>query len=163
MRRAFALMFLGFGGLGACAPHQAESFRDPEAPIGATTRFDAQAFSGRWQLVASFDPLPAGTVEVAYASEAAQFEITSAAAPGIAGRYREGAVGELIALDPRQDGLIVMWVDEDFETAAIGTVSGRFGAVFDRDGMLPADRSAAVREIFDFYGWDADALKRTTP
>ncbi|WP_227269302.1 lipocalin/fatty acid-binding family protein [Roseobacter weihaiensis] len=163
MRRAIALICLGAGGLVACAPHPPERFRDPQAPIGATTRFDAQSFSGRWQLVASFEPLPLGTVEVSYAPEAAQFEITSAAAPGIAGRYRQGAVGELIALDPRQDGLIVLWVDEDFETAAIGTVSGRFGAVFDRDGRLPADRSAAVREIFDFYGWDADALKRTAP
>ena len=53
-----------------------------------------------------------------------------------------------------------MWVDEDFETAVIGTASGSFGAILDRDGAIPPDRLAAARDILEFYGWNVSLMQR---
>ena len=146
-----------------CTSDAPVGFRDLDAPIGATTRFDALSFAGSWILSASFTPIPAGPVVITVAPEVAHLRITSNEIPDIAGLYREGAPGELIPFTRGRERLIVMWVDEDFQTAAVGTVSGSFGAVLDRDGIVPPDRANAAREIFDFYGWDVGQLKRTIP
>ena len=146
-----------------CATESPEVYRDIDRPIGASSRFEADAFAGEWILVASFTPARQEPVRIRYAPEVRQITVTSDEAPQIAGVYRQGVPGELVPL--REDGerLIVMWVDEDYDTAAIGTVTGSFGAVLDRDGVLPADRARAARDILAFYGWDVAQLKRTKP
>lgn len=143
-----------------CAP-KPEGLRDPGAPIGATTRFDAARMVGDWVLAASFSEHGAGAVNFATAPAPAVLTITSASLPVIAGRYREGVTGELIPLSTGQETLVVLWVDDEFRTAAIGTVSGQLGIVLIRGRSIAADKDAAVREIFDFYGWDSSQLKGT--
>lgn len=161
-RHLFVLGLCAFV-VASCAQQDPVSFRKPDAPIGATTRFDALGFAGSWVLYASFTPLPADPVVITVAPEVAHVRITSNAIPQVAGLYQEGAPGELIPLTRGRDTLVVMWVDEDFETAVIGTASGSFGAILDRDGALLPDRATAAREVFEFYGWDVARLKRTIP
>jgi apolipoprotein D and lipocalin family protein len=55
----------------------------------------------------------------------------------------------------------VMWVDEGFRTAALGTPSGRVGYVLDRKPRPSADRFKAATQILKFYGWDISRLQRT--
>ena len=148
-------------GLAACAPQPPAGYRDLEAPIGATTRFDALKFTGTWLLVASFQPHHRAPVKVTIAPEVSHLRVTSNEVPQIAGLYREGMPGELIPISGAKETLVVMWVDEEFRTAAVGTPSGGFGAVLNREEDIPADRARAARDVFEFYGWDVSRLKRT--
>ena len=161
--RSCVFMTLCCAALVGCANEGSEVYRDVDRPIGASSRFDAGAFAGEWMLAASFTPARLEPVRITYAPEVEQIRVTSDEAPQIAGVYREGVPGELIPLRENAERLIVMWVDEDYDTAAVGTVSGSFGAVLDRDGELPADRARAARDILAFYGWDVAQLKRTKP
>ncbi len=148
----------------ACASNkEPPTYRDTDTPMGATSRFDAQAFAGEWILAASFAPARTEPVRVTFVPEVPHIRIASDEAPQIAGVYREGLPGELVPVGVKGERLIVMWVDEDYDTAAVGTLSGSFGAVLDRDGVLAADRARAARDIFSFYGWDVAELKRTKP
>lgn len=153
----------GAGVIAACAPVETTAPRDLSAPISATARYDTSSFAGDWQIVARFGAAPSGQVTVSETVGEDRVRLASAAAPAISGDYRVGLPGELIPQAPGMDRLIVLWVDEDFEAAAIGTVSGSFGAVLDRDGVLPADRARAARDIFEFYGWDVSLLQGMAP
>lgn len=133
-------------------------FRNPTAPIGGTTRFDAMRFAGVWHVVASFGPpdpaaptflvegAPRGVVARDRACETCPPVIYDVAAPGV--------------LKPVEGGetLVVMWVDADFRTAALGTASGSRGAILDRVPGGSADRVTAARQILSFYGWDLSRL-----
>lgn len=149
--------------LGACAVGAPDGFRDTGQPISASSRFDASSFSGEWLLAATFEPARQAPVAFTYEPEMKHFRVASDEVPQIAGLYSSGQPGELRPLDEGRGPLVVMWVDEDFETAVIGTPSGSFGAILDRDGTLPDDRARAARDILGFNGWDVAALKRTRP
>lgn len=136
------------------------SYRNQSAPIGATTRFSAEEFSGNWIVASSFQQRRKAAITVTYTPEDGQLVVTSDGFPEIAGVYREGATGELIPVSDAQERLVVMWVDDDFRTAAVGTVSGSLGVVLDRDGDVSTDRATAARDILGFYGWDTNQLKR---
>ena len=47
----------------------------------------------------------------------------------------------------------VLWADGDYRTLVIGTPSGQFGFVLNRDSTVPADRMDAVRDILTFNGY----------
>ncbi len=53
----------------------------------------------------------------------------------------------------------VLWVDESYRTAVVGTPNGRAGWILNRDPEIPADRLAAAREILDFNGYDLSRLE----
>ena len=52
----------------------------------------------------------------------------------------------------------VLWVDESYRTAVIGTPSGRFGYVLNRAPAIPADRLRAAHEILEFNGYSLAAF-----
>lgn len=141
--------------IAACDVMPADSFRDPGAPISATTRFDPAAFSGRWSIEAAFanDALaaPKGTLDFAY--DPARERITHGGKT-----FTIPRPGVLVPNDPNAAKLVVMWVDADFRTAAIGTSDGTFGAIINRGAALSDDRLKAATEILEFYGWDTSKL-----
>ena len=53
----------------------------------------------------------------------------------------------------------VLWVDEGYRTAVIGTPDGSFGFVLNRDAAIPADRLEAARQVLDFNGYDVAQLQ----
>lgn len=144
--------------LAACASPDSSSFRDQNAPMGASTRFDRDSFSGAWNVVESFGAATATQIVFDVSSDAETIRISGTGANTVDDVYREGVPGELIPTTTGRESLVVMWVDEDFETAAIGTSSGSYGALIDRDGRVPPDRAIAARAILDFYGWDVSQL-----
>ncbi len=53
----------------------------------------------------------------------------------------------------------MLWVDEGYRTAVIGTPDGSFGFVLNRDAAIPADRMEAARRVLDFNGYDLAQLQ----
>ncbi len=144
--------------LAACArpepPPAAPSFREAGAPIGSTTRGTAADLAGDWVVSAAY-PGPFGLargvrVSVAPRGGGALWTLGGRALPTTLagpGRYRgEGAE------------LWVLWVDDGFRTAAVGTPDGAFGWIMDRPGEAAPDRAAAAREMLDFNGYDLARL-----
>jgi apolipoprotein D and lipocalin family protein len=154
------LLLASLVALTACAQPAPQAFRDLNVPMGASTRFEAAKFAGSWLVMESFTA-GSGTLVLAAAPDGQSVTVSGEGASAVAGVYRPGVPGELIPLEAGQDRLVVMWVDEDFGTAAIGTVSGSYGALLNRTPDLRPDRAQAARDVFDFYGWDTGRLRST--
>ncbi|WP_438990936.1 lipocalin family protein [Lentibacter sp.] len=126
-----------------------ESYRDSAVMIASTLRFDLARFEGDWAVRGAYpnDHLQRVTIKARGArrfvwrseGRAAQGEVTGP------GRFR---------LAGQAADYWVLWVDEDFRTAVIGTPDGRFGLILDRKAGGGADRIQAAREMLEFNGYD---------
>ncbi|WP_299024048.1 lipocalin family protein [uncultured Sulfitobacter sp.] len=174
MIRSLALAaLLALGGCVAAPPAPVPlgpTYRDADALIGVTSRYDAQKFAGVWYIRAGFDPAlgrmafrmidtPKGRV-----MRLGAFVCDPA---GICGDFSEDlpvtrlGKGQFRVTMP--DGgtrdFWVLWVDEGFRTAVLGNKQGDFGWIVDRSTKGGADRIKAAREILDFNGYDVSRLK----
>ena len=155
--------------LAACAAPPvavpAPIWRDLSQPIGSTTRGGPLDISGDWVVAAAYPggpAVPGGTVALrldaagdgvwAFSGAPAAAAIPVPVTQVGPGRYR-AQPGPGLAVE-----FWVIWVDDDFRTAVIGTPDGAFGWVMDRPGQASADRARAAREILDFSGYDLGAL-----
>ena len=141
--------------LAACAkpapPPAGVSFRDTTAPIGSTTRGDAYAMAGNWRVQAAY---PGGIF---------------GAGDGVVLDFRADGSGvlngqPLVVTRPNRWQALgrefwVLWVDDDFRTAVIGTPDGSFGWIMDRPGAASPDRTRAARDVLDFSGYDLGRLQ----
>lgn len=153
--------------LAACnAPVPERGFRDPGAPFASTQRFDTARFLGDWVQVAAFAaPGQAITPERHLYRRATTGQIV-ADITGTDGATRR-EVYDLVApgrLRPRgadtpPGDLWVLWVDEGFRTAVLGTPSGSRALILDRSAQPAPDRLRAAREILDWYGYDMTRLQ----
>ncbi|MEZ5912411.1 MAG: hypothetical protein R3D84_09475 [Paracoccaceae bacterium] len=58
----------------------------------------------------------------------------------------------------------VLWLDSGARTLVVGTPSGDFGAILDREGAaIPPDRMQAAREVLAFNGYDLTRLRPSQP
>ena len=155
------------GALAACnrsAPPPAQTgFRNAEALIGATSRYDAARFKGPWLVRDSFGD---GVAQVALVetTQGPAFQLCSQIGCGDGGTlWLAQQQGQGRYALSRPDGstrtLWVLWVDEGFRTAVVGNPAGDFGWILDRSASGGADRIAAAREILDFNGYDTDQLR----
>jgi len=162
--------------LGACAATAPDpvvlgpSYRDPNALIGVTSRYDDAKFAGVWYVRAGFDPAmgrtgfnlldgPKGRVMRlgAFVCEAS----------GACGDYSDDLpvtrIGKgqfrVTLPDGTPRDFWVLWVDEGFRTAVLGNKTGEFGWIIDRSTKGGADRIRAAREILDFNGYDVSKLR----
>ncbi|SHL32159.1 apolipoprotein D and lipocalin family protein [Roseovarius litoreus] len=171
--RAFLSAMLACVMLTACAqPPGNGVYRDTGQPLSVTTRSDASRLAGDW-VVRSATPDEAGLTHVTYlgrtgadrgeafaltrrvCDENARCELrrsTRAAMPLGMNRWR-------LAGDETPREIWVVWVDEGYRTAAIGTPDGSFGWILDRAATGGADRITAAREILEFNGYSAGALR----
>ncbi|MEP1765229.1 MAG: lipocalin [Sulfitobacter sp.] len=170
------LTFAAVMALGACAATPpapvavGPTYRDAQALIGVTSRFDAKKFEGVWYVRAGFDPAlgrmafrlmdtPTGTVM--------RLGVFVCDGAGVCGDYAEDLptkrIGKGRFAVTMPNGQVrefwVLWVDEGFRTAVLGNKAGDFGWIADRATTGGADRIKAAREILDFNGYDVSRLR----
>lgn len=150
------------------------SYRDPSASLTSMAVFDPAEYAGLWYEVASFPtPFQAGCTNTQ-----ADYQLVSDGSLSVRNAcLRDGKLsvieGSATVSGPgrlkiRLDGVPfaadywVLWVDEGYRTAVVGTPSGRAGWVLNRTPNIPADRLAAAEEVLRFNGYDVSQLRRTT-
>ncbi|MCF2869952.1 hypothetical protein L0664_02630 [Octadecabacter sp. G9-8] len=169
-----ALMILA---LAACtgAPDIVEPrpvFRDTDAQIASQTDVTAQRMAGEWiirQRVPAADgpvsamtlaALPAGALQLSLLGgdcvEDVCFEEEALVLLTPTGPGRWTPVNPPAGW-PAQE-IWVMWMDFDSRTAAIGTPSGEFGWIMDKNLTGGGDRITAARDIMEWFGYNMDQL-----
>ncbi len=154
-----------FAGLAACAPTQdGSALRVPSDPIYSNASFDQMRLAGSWKQVATFAAKPGCSAGRATFAKGPAGTLTGQAQLCVAGRDQiwSGAVtpagpGRFTIGDG--EAWWVLWDDADNRTLVIGTPSGAFGFILDRNAPIPGDRLMAAREILDFNGYDLATLK----
>lgn len=161
--------------LAACArpatPPDTLGFRATGAAIYSNAVMAPGDLVGQWRQVADFatpaaPPCAAGTLTIKAAGAGLQAEGdlclagqratgTGVIEPVGPGRFR------IAGADPAGLGVDwwVLWLDADQRTLVLGTPSGRFGLILDRDATLPPDRAAAARDILAWNGYDLSRLR----
>ena len=139
-----------------CAPVPeagAVSYRNNEVGLASTLRFDLARFQGDWVVRASYPN--DGLAQVTVKPVSARRFVWRAD-----GRAQRGAVTGpgRFRLDGEHAEYWVLWLDDGFRTAAIGTPDGRFGLILDRKAEGGEDRMVAAREMLDFNGYDVSQI-----
>jgi len=149
------------------------TYRDADVPISSVVSFDPARFAGEWFEIASFP--------VAFQSGCtmtkAEYAVTGPGEISVLNScLRDGEIdriagtGEVVGpgrLKINLDGVPfaadywVLWVDESYRTAVVGTPSGRAGWILNRAPEIPDDRLAAAREILAFNGYRLSEMKMT--
>ncbi|WP_267166953.1 lipocalin family protein [Sulfitobacter sp. F26169L] len=161
--------------LGACAatPPTAAygpSYRNPDALIGVTSRYNAQKFAGVWYIRAGFDPAlgrMAFRMIDTHKGQVMRLGAFVCDPAGVCGDFSEDlpvtrlGKGQFRARMPdgQDRDFWVLWVDEGFRTAVLGNKQGNFGWIVDRSTKGGVDRIKAATEILDFNGYDISKLK----
>lgn len=147
------------------------SFRDAGLSLYSNAVFERDRMFGDWVQVAAFAPSNAGGCHAGTARFAPQGDRVALQAnlclsgeavayTGVVSFIEAGRM-VLSGADPAGIGQEwwVVWVDVDYRTMVIGTPSGDFGFILNRDGRLPADRLAAAREILEWNGYNLAKLR----
>ncbi len=157
------LLVAGCAAPAPVAPPAQTVFRTAGAPFASSTRFDAARMAGDWRVVAAFAAapgrLPGVTLRLAQAPGG--MDVTQGGWMLPAGRYAVTGPGRLVrAPSAGVSGpeLWVIWVDDDFRTAVLGSPDGRLGWIMDR-GRISADRLRAARDILGWQGYDLTRLR----
>ncbi len=160
---AAAALLSACGGKAPAPDHAA--YRNPGAPIWSIAAFDPTRLAGTWTEVAAFAPEGAacrpGGIEIARTPGelAAKGRLCRSGIPSVhSGALRPTGLGRL-TMAGEAEPWWVLWVDTDYRTLVIGTPSGRFGYILNRNGALPPDRMKAAREILDWNGYDLAGLR----
>ncbi|MEM7471224.1 MAG: lipocalin family protein [Pseudomonadota bacterium] len=170
--RVFAFIALML--LAGCASVVPASYRDQSAIISSKAAFDAQAYSGTWYEIASYPtPFQQGctrtTADYAIRLEGGfdvlnrcvvdgkLKEISGIAVPDGPGRLLVSFKGVPFVKAPYW----VLWVDADYQTAVVGTPSGRGGWILSRTPDIRDDKLTAARQILQFNGYDLSGLRMT--
>ncbi|WP_299624091.1 lipocalin family protein [uncultured Tateyamaria sp.] len=146
-----------------------ETFRDPSASIGITSRFDAARFAGTWHVRGAY-PLDAQLTQVQRFVDGPAWELVARTCEpngdceevGTVWQVDGGSPGAEVLADPwgaADRRAAVLWLDEGFRTAAIGDPSGQFAWVLDRAPRGGADRIKAARQVLAFSGFDLNAME----
>jgi apolipoprotein D and lipocalin family protein len=150
------------------------SYRDPAVPIASKALFEPERYLGLWYEIARFPvPFEAGcvgvTAEYGQGPDGLISVLNTCRDPDGAVRNTISGTAEVVGpgrLEVRLGSVPfiaadywVLWVDESYRTAVVGTPNGRAGWILNRDPEIPADRLAAAREILDFNGYDLSRLE----
>ncbi|WP_341368715.1 lipocalin family protein [Yoonia sp. BS5-3] len=171
MRAVFVALLL----LAGCGTF--EVYRDTETPIASKALFEPERYVGVWYEVARFPvPFEAGCVGVTAeyqlredgllsvlnicrdADGAEKSRITGTAEIVGPGRLKvRFASVPFVAAD-----YWVLWTDEDYNTAVVGTPNGRSGWILNRAPTIRRDRLDAARDVLEFNGYDLSRLEEVS-
>lgn len=148
-------------------------FRDTSAQIASQTDVTAARMAGNWVIRQKFagqpvgfddltlSVLPNGALQLAAMTRDCDGDVCTRGetlvllAPSGPGRWTP--TGDQSVLFDAE--LWVMWMDFDSRTAAIGTPTGEFGWIMDKNPTGGRDRIVAARDIMDWFGYDIDRLQ----
>ncbi len=154
-------MLAVLAGCGAKAPPPGPALRDPGGVISSAALFDPARFGGEWQVALSSTPGCGGAAQSWHWDGRGAYQLSGIDCTGLAPARLEGRaplVGPGGRMQPdrgyAQAPIWVLWVDQDYRVAALGTPSGAWAVVLVRPGMARADLMAAAREVLDFNGYD---------
>jgi len=150
--------------LAACAAPRTPDvvFRAAGVPIYSNAVLETARLTGTWVQVAAFanpgSPACApGRVDITEALTVASDLCLDGRAYRQSGLMKPAGPGRFTLPDGQE--WWVLWADTAYRTLAIGTPSGAFGFILNRDGDLPGDRLTAAREILDWNGYDTSRLR----
>lgn len=157
----------------ACAPKPAGdgNFRRAGTQIWSNAVTAPSALAGTWSQVATFAQGDSAGCAAGFASFTPTATGLDVAARlcidgrnvAVRGPMAVSGPGRLMPAGQAQSPLDrewwLLWIDVDVRTIVIGTPSGAFGVVLNRDARLPADRATAAREILDWNGYDTSRLR----
>ncbi|MCG6884666.1 MAG: lipocalin family protein [Silicimonas sp.] len=167
MKRVLVAALLLF--LAACG----STYRDRGVPISSMAVFQPERYAGTWYEVASFPtPFQKGCTRTRAEYgllDDGRLSVRNTCVRGGALAVIEGSaqVTGPGRLSVRLNGVPfpadywVLWVDEGYRTAVVGSPSGRAGWILNRDPQIPADRLEAARSVLAFNGYDVSRLVRT--
>lgn len=146
-------LLLALAACGRSEPPPPQVFRNPAVPIYSNATFDPARLSGNWRQVGHFG---AGC-----APGGASFDAGVMTARLCLNGQEKRFGGPYAVLGPGRflppgevEPWWVLWVDVGERSMAIGTPSGSFGLLLDREGAIPQDRLVAAREVLDWNGYD---------
>ena len=179
MKRVLAASILGF--VAACTPEPpvltpVEVFRNPAAQIASQTNVTADRMAGDWAIRQRFaaqtsplsgmllSTLPNGALQLSIITGQCLEDVCVEEETLVL--FASTGPGRWTPVDPPagliDDELWVMWMDFDDRTAAIGTPSGEFGWIMDKNLTGGADRIIAARDIMDWFGYDLARLEEVS-
>jgi apolipoprotein D and lipocalin family protein len=153
-------------------------YRDTSAPISSKAFFEPERYAGLWHEVGrfpvSFQKDCAGaTAEYGLQTDGSLSILNicrnadGAEQSRITGNAEITGPGRLVV---RFDGVPfvaadywVLWVDEGYRTAVVGSPNGKSGWILNRDPEIPPDRLRAARDILEFNGYDISQLMEIAP
>ncbi|HEY0213233.1 MAG TPA: lipocalin [Paenirhodobacter sp.] len=156
--------------LAACGmrpePQPATPLRDTQGWISSAVLFDPARFAGTWFVAESGTPGCAGArQDWAWNGQGWTISGTDCsgtraarasghvALTGPGGRFTpDGAFG--------REPVWVLWVDQDYRVAVLGTPSGHFGMVLSRSLPPRVDLLRAAHEVLDFNSYDLRRIGR---
>ncbi len=151
-----------------------QGYRDTSVPIGSKVDLDTERYLGHWYEIARFPvPFEAGcvgvTAEYGLIDETRISVLNTCRNPD--GSIRTTIQGEAEIVGPGRlkvsfasvpfvrGDYWVLWVDEGYRTAVVGSPGGRSGWILNREPTISADRLAAAQEVLDFNGYDLSQLE----
>ena len=172
MRRVtLGVRLLAVALLAACASAPQGGYRASGTAIYSNAVFQPERLSGRWVQVADFAGLGAAGCAASGLVVVPEGGQLGLEADLCIGGVRRAFRGEATVTGPGRITLAgadpaglgaewwVLWVDDGYRTLVIGTPSGQFGFVLNRDPVLPADRQAAAREVLVWNGYDLSRMR----
>lgn len=174
MRRLAWGLVLVLAGCGSPEEGIFPVYRDASVPIASKALFEPERYLGVWHEIARFPvPFEAGctgvTAEYGLREDGLLSVLNTCRGPDGAVRSTISGTAEVVGpgrLEVRFGSVPfvaadywVLWVDESYRTAVVGTPNGRAGWILNRDPVIPADRWAAAREMLDFNGYDLSRLE----
>lgn len=168
MRR---LIWAGLVALVACAPDKGPTpeqvpLRDPKGWISSAVIFDPARFAGRWHVAESGVGRCAGATQT-WAWDGRSYALDGVDCSGtrpadLKGRLWMTGPGARFTPEGAFGGapVWVLWVDQDYRVAVLGTPSGQFGMVITRELPPRQDLIVAARRVLDFNGYDLRRIGR---
>ena len=162
----------------ACAqarpvPLQSAVFRDFSAQIASQTNVTADRLAGNWVVrqgfanqsgpveVITFSTLPNDALQMVQTHPVCDLDVCVTGQSHVL--LKPIGLGRWMPLSspmifPREE-IWVMWMDFESRTAAIGSPSGQFGWIMDKNSIGGGDRIIAARDIMDWFGYDVTKLR----